>query len=112
MPGRSIIAGGTIVTEHGQIRADVLIAGERIAAILADGEAVEADERIDATGLLVLPGGIDVHTHFREPDPSNVEGFTTGSAGAAAGGITTVVEMPQAEPTTITAEQFREKRDR
>jgi allantoinase len=59
----------------------------------------------------VLPGGIDAHTHFEEPDPRLLEGFTTGGAAAAAGGLTAVVEMPQAHPTTTTPEQFDEKRD-
>ena len=51
-------------------------------------------------------GGIDVHTHFEEPDPDLLEGFTTGGAAAAAGGVTTVVEMPQAHPTTTTADSY------
>lgn len=107
-----IIEGGTIVTDQDQFRGDLVIRGERISAITLDARGMLADERIDATGLLVMPGGIDAHTHFREPEEFTKEGFTTGSAGAAAGGITTVVEMPQADPTTVTAEQFRAKRDR
>lgn len=107
--GRTVIRGGTVVTASGAVRADVVVDGERIGGLLANGGEIEAVERIDASGLLVLPGGIDVHTHFEEPDPALLEGFVTGGAGAAAGGITTVVEMPQAHPTTITAEQFRDK---
>jgi allantoinase len=107
-----IIEGGTIVTDHEQFRADLVVTGERISAITLDARGLLADDRIDATGLLVMPGGIDSHTHFREPDEFTKEGFATGSAAAAAGGITTVVEMPQADPTTVTAEQFRAKRDR
>jgi len=107
----TVVAGGTVVTESGPVRADVIVRGERIAGIVAEAGEVAAAERIDARGLLVLPGGLDTHTHFREPDPDLVEGFTTGGQGAAAGGITTVVEMPQARPTTTTAELFRQKRD-
>lgn len=106
-----IIEGGTIVTDQDQLRADLVITGERISSISLDARGLLADERVDATGLLVLPGGIDAHTHFREPEEFTKEGFTCGSAGAAAGGITTVVEMPQADPTTVTAAQFRAKRD-
>ncbi len=108
----TIIEGGTIVTDTARFRGDIIITGERITGITTDARGMFADERIDASGLLVLPGGIDVHTHFREPDEFTKEGFATGSAGAAAGGITTVVEMPQADPTTVTPEQFRTKRDR
>lgn len=114
MANVTVIEGGTIVTETGQVRADVVITEDRITAILSDAGGLPSDdriERIDARGLLVLPGGIDGHTHFREPDPQLVEGFAAGGAGAAAGGITTVVEMPQANPTTITGEQFQAKRD-
>lgn len=108
----TVVEGGTIVTDYGQFRADLIVTGERISAITADASGVAADARIPAHRLLVLPGGIDAHTHFREPDPNSAEGFTSGSRGAAAGGITTVVEMPQAGPTTVSAEQFRAKQKR
>ncbi|MBA3415023.1 MAG: allantoinase AllB [Chloroflexia bacterium] len=106
------VTGGTLVTGEGRVRADLLLRDERVVTWLAADAATamtEVDERIDATGLWVLPGGIDVHTHFEEPDPNLLEGFETGSRAAAAGGITTVVEMPQAHPTTTTAELLREK---
>ena len=70
-----VIEGGTVVTHDGQFRADVVIANEQIASLTTDATDVEADHRIDATGLLVLPGGIDVHTHFREPEEFTKEGF-------------------------------------
>src|SRR5688572_24721990 len=101
MPRTTIIEGGTIVTHETQMRADLIISDERISGIVSDARGIFGDERIDATGKLVLPGGIDVHTHFREPEEFTKEGFTTGSNAAAAGGITSVVEMPQADPTTI-----------
>lgn len=110
MPRTIIIEGGIIVTHETQQRADLIITGERISGIVADARGIYADERIDATGNLVLPGGIDVHTHFREPEEFTKEGFTYGSHGAAAGGITSVVEMPQADPTTINGDQLQEKR--
>ena len=79
---------GRSSTEGGVFPADVVIADERIAALTLDASDWSAAERIDATGLLVMPGGIDTHTHFEEPDPRLLEGFTTGGAAAAAGGIT------------------------
>src|SRR5262245_20507077 len=109
MVDRFVVAGGTVVTAAGELRADVVVDGERIVGV-TDGESLADDmPRVDAQGLLVLPGGIDVHTHFEEPDPELLEGFATGGAAAAAGGITTVVEMPQAHPTTTTAELLQEK---
>jgi allantoinase len=108
----TIVSGGTIVTDTAEFRADLVIRGELVVGYLASSADVHADERIDATGMLVMPGGVDPHTHFREPEEFTKEGFTSGSAGAAAGGITTVVEMPQADPTTITAAQLQAKIDR
>ncbi len=110
MPRTTIIEGGTIVTPETSFRADLIITGERISGIVSDARGMLADERINATGHLVIPGGIDVHTHFREPEEFTKEGFTTGSHAAAAGGITTVIEMPQADPTTINGDQFQAKR--
>src|SRR5687767_5320838 len=107
---RVVIHGGTIVTSDGPVRADLIVRGEQIAGIVADASDIDAAERIDATGLVVVPGGVDVHTHFRDPDPNLVEGFETGSRGALAGGITTAVEMPQATPTSSNGEHIRIKR--
>jgi allantoinase len=106
-----VIEGGTVVTHDTVFRADLVIRDERIVAITTDSSDIEASARIDATGLLVMPGGIDPHTHFREPEEFTREGFFSGGQGAAAGGITTVIEMPQADPTTVTVEQFQAKRN-
>lgn len=99
-----IVANGTVVTGTGLQHADVLISGERIAAIAAPG-AVPIDEsvdRIDATDRWVLPGMIDVHVHLREPGYVHKEDITTGTQAAAAGGVTTVFGMPNLNPVTKT----------
>jgi allantoinase len=103
--------GDRVVSGEALFRADVLIDGERILAIMADANAVEDAARVDTQGLLVMPGGIDAHTHFEEPDPELLEGFATGGAAAAAGGVTTVVGMPRAHPTMTTADLVRQKID-
>lgn len=105
-----VIAGGTVVTTDGPIRADIVIRDGRIVAVTSDSSGWADAERIDAEGLAVLPGGIDVHTHFRVPDPNDVEGFDWGSRGALAGGITSAIEMPQANPTATTGEVIRQKK--
>lgn len=107
-----IVRGGLVVTEGGVVRVDIVARDGIIAALTSDASAQlrEADEVIDATGLTVLPGGIDAHTHMREPSTHDREGFASGTAAAAAGGITTIVEMPQSEPPVTDAASFALKR--
>jgi allantoinase len=110
MAGLKHIVGGTIVTTDGPVQADIIVHDGRISTISIDAGDREDAEIIDATGLIVVPGGVDVHTHFRVPDPRMVEGFDTGSQAALAGGVTTAIEMPQAAPTASTGEVIREKK--
>ncbi len=86
-----LIAGGTVVTVAGSLRADVAVAGGRISAIATDlgGLAAAAEEVIDATGLLVLPGAVDVHTHTRVATDAEPDRFFQDSVAAAFGGTTT-----------------------
>ncbi|HUG56367.1 MAG TPA: amidohydrolase family protein [Candidatus Limnocylindrales bacterium] len=90
------IRGGTVVTPEAELRADVGVADGRIAAI---GEAGPAREDLDARGLLVLPGCVDLHVHLASrPAWTPLDGFETGTRAAAAGGVTTVVAFAQQEP--------------
>ncbi len=111
MTKRTIIHGGILGTEDGAYQADLVIDGERISAIMLDSSDIAADERIDAAGRFVLPGAIDMHTHFKEPSVPLDEGFYNGSLGAIAGGITSIVEMPQASPTSSEGAHIRAKRE-
>ena len=88
---RTLLRHGTIVNADGPHRADVLIDGERIAAIGTDLPA-EADRVIDATNRVVLPGGVDVHTHLDMPlgDIRTADDFESGTIAAACGGTTTI----------------------
>jgi dihydroorotase len=69
-----------------------------------------AHETLDLKGKLVLPGLIDSHVHFRDPGMTHKEDFGTGSAAAAAGGFTTVLDMPNNKPPTSTTRAFLKKR--
>jgi allantoinase len=82
---------------------DVVIDDGRVVAVTAAGTAT-GETVIDADGLLVMPGMIDAHVHFQEPGREDWEGFDAGSAAAAAGGVTVVVDMPiDCDPPTTTA---------
>ena len=86
-----LILGGTVVTTAGSRRADVAVDGGRIAAVVPDLSGLEtaADEVVDATGMLVLPGAIDVHTHTRVATDAEPDRFFQDSVAAAFGGTTT-----------------------
>ena len=79
-------------------KADVLIKDDKIVSI-GEAEACEDAEVIDATGLIVAPGLVDVHTHFRDPGFEYKEDICTGAKAAAAGGYTTVIMMCNTKPT-------------
>lgn len=105
------IAGGRIVdpAQGLDTTGDIYFSEGRVAAIRGDGIAAGElpggeTERIDAAGMLVLPGLIDLHVHFRDPGFTEKEDMRTGCAAAAAGGFTTVCMMPNLKPVTDTAE--------
>ena len=115
-----LITGGTVVTAEGTLDADVLIEGEKIAAVLArpaaDGLQANADEVVDAAGKYVIPGGIDGHTHMEMPfgGTFSVDTFATGTTAAAWGGTTTIIDFAvQAKGTSLlaTLDKWHEKAD-
>ncbi|MEU4744352.1 dihydropyrimidinase, partial [Actinosynnema sp. NPDC023658] len=91
----TLIRGGTVVNATGAVEADVLVHGERIAALLAPGFELQADETIDATGKYVIPGGVDGHTHMEMPfgGTFSADTFETGTIAAAWGGTTTIIDF-------------------
>jgi len=95
---KTLISGGTVVTAIDTVVADVLIDGEVIVALAAQGAhrwADEADQVIDATGKYVVPGGVDPHTHMELPFGGTYasDTFETGTRAAAFGGTTTIVDF-------------------
>lgn len=95
-----LIRGGRVVDPSQGMDAvlDVLLAGGRVARIGEGLEAPEGAETLDAGGLVVAPGLIDVHVHLREPGQEHKETIRSGARAAAAGGFTAVVAMPNTDP--------------
>jgi allantoinase len=102
-----IIKNGTIVTPRTLSKADIGIKKGVITSLSTNLDSNNAEKIIDAKGKLVLPGLIDAHTHLREPGTEHRETFETGTKAAAAGGLTTVFEMPIAKPPVSTEESFK-----
>jgi dihydroorotase len=98
-----VIRGGQVVTPDAVFAASVAIKDGAIVAVGADALMPQAREVLDARGLHVLPGAIDVHVHFRDPGYPHKEDFASGTAAAAFGGVTTVFDMPNTIPPTGTA---------
>ena len=92
-------------------RATVLVRGGCITAIQDPALPVEAERVLDAEGMLVLPGAIDVHFHCRDPSFPHRGDFESESRAAAAGGVTSIFEMPISKPCASTAEVWRARRD-
>ena len=110
---KTLIHNATIVNEGRIFNGSILIEGDKIAEIW-DGSPIpeaSADEVIDATGFLLLPGVIDTHVHFRDGGMSeNPAGtFYTESRAALAGGVTSVIDMPNTKPQTTTIEALERK---
>ena len=95
------IVGGRVLTPRGWIITDLLVDGARITSL---GEGSEAPVVIDASGCLVGPGFVDLHTHLREPGQTWKEDIASGSAAAAAGGFTAIVAMPNTDPPIDTVQ--------
>lgn len=108
---RTLIQNAVIVNEGRKVTGSVVIEGEKIAEILVGEEQASAscDEVIDASGCYLLPGAIDEHVHFRDPGLTHKADITTESHAAAAGGVTSIMDMPNTNPQTTTLEALEEK---
>ncbi len=107
----TLIRNAHVVNEGTVTVSDVLIVGDSIAKI-GKGLDVEATESIDATGLWLMPGIIDDQVHFREPGLTHKADLKTESKAAAAGGVTSFMEMPNTVPQALTQQLLQDKYER
>jgi dihydroorotase len=98
---------GRIPVGNRFVRAEIGIEGGRIAKI---GRRIDADVVDDVGNRLILPAATDLHVHFRDPGATEKEDFASGTESASHGGVTTVVDMPNTDPPTVTRTAFRAKR--
>ncbi|MFT8872961.1 MAG: allantoinase AllB [Sporolactobacillus sp.] len=106
----TIIKNGTLITSAETCRADIYVKNGKIAAISDQPLAGAADRMVNAEGKYVLPGLIDVHVHSRDPGPVYKEDFFTSTQAAAAGGMTTIFDMPNTTPPTRNVASFNAQR--
>jgi allantoinase len=104
------VAGAGAAPDDEARRATVLLRDGRIASVQRPDEPFAADRVLDAEGMLLMPGAIDIHFHCRDPSFPERGDFATETRAAAAGGVTTVFEMPITKPCASTAAVVRDRR--
>lgn len=104
------ITGGEVLLPSGPARVDLSISDGRIAGLHTPGTAPAATETLDASGLTALPGIVDIHFHVRAPAYPERGTVASETRAAAAGGVTTLFEMPISKPCCATPEIFEERR--
>lgn len=110
MQFETLIINGDVVTEAGIVHADVGIKDGKISALATHGVLPHEGDIIDAAGALVIPGAIDIHFHCRAPAYPDRGDFATETRAAAAGGVTTIFEMPISKPCCATGDIFRSRK--
>lgn len=108
---KTLISNATIVNNGESRVGSLLISGDRIESVIYESELLHVDgcQVVDANGAYLLPGVIDDHVHFREPGMTSKADMHTESLAAAAGGVTSVLDMPNVLPQTTTVERWRKR---
>lgn len=103
-----VIKNAKMLMESGILRGGVAVSNGRICCVATDEHLPPAETVVDARGQILMPGLIDGHAHIHDPAKADHEDFTTGSRAAAAGGVTTVIDMPLTS-SVVTQKQIEEK---
>jgi dihydroorotase len=108
---RTLLHNATLVNEGTQKQGSLVIENGRIVEVLTDMKPLShpCDETIDATGCYLLPGVIDDHVHFRDPGLTHKADILSESRAAAAGGVTSVMDMPNTMPQTTNLQTWNDK---
>ena len=109
---RFTLQGTRVITPAGVRAVSLIIEGGRIASVNAYGDVLDGGSVKDVGDLVISPGVVDAHVHVNEPGRTEWEGFETATQAAAAGGVTTLVDMPlNSSPVTVDYSALRAKRD-
>jgi len=109
LPVDMVLLNAKVYTSMGIVEAGVAIDNGRIEKVAKETNLPQASARLNMNGCLLLPGLIDSHVHLRDQQLAYREDFTTGTAAAAAGGVTTVIDMPNNRPVTMSSKGLRER---
>jgi dihydroorotase len=109
LPVDTVLVNAKVYTSQGIVEAGLAIDQGRIVKVAKETNLPQASIRLDMKWCLVLPGLIDSHVHLRDQQLSYREDFTSGTAAAAAGGVTTVVDMPNNRPITMSTRALQER---
>lgn len=104
-----VLRGATIVEAGGTVRADLYVSDGRVAAVLSPDTPASAKVEHRVDGCYLLPGLVDAHVHLRDPGLTHKEDFESGTRAAAAGGVTTLLDMPTDDPWTDSVESYIDK---
>ena len=104
-----VLKDGIIIVNDRESIQSVAIDSGKIEGIYNHGDEPESKKTIDCRGLYILPGLIDMHVHLRDLEQSDKEDYETGTMAAAAGGVTTVVDMPNSQPPVLTRKILDQK---
>lgn len=109
MPVDTVLNNARIFTQGSIVEAGIAIDNGKIVKIAKDTNLPVASKKIDLDGNIILPGLIDCHVHLRDQQLAYKEDFFTGTAAAAAGGTTSVIDMPNNSPVTMSASSLKER---
>ncbi|MHA1768642.1 MAG: dihydroorotase [Candidatus Thorarchaeota archaeon] len=109
MPVDIVLKDGMIIVDEKEVVRSIAISVDKIEGIYRSEEEPEGKEVIDCQGLYVLPGLIDIHVHLRDLNQSDKEDYESGTRAAAAGGVTTVVDMPNSDPPVLDRKALESK---